>query len=89
MSSAPPSSPVTIEWPSITDENSFDVIDVVDKFRNGLLEKTKCALDAIENEVGEGELKHVYQELRAIVRAILENDLKVCAKVDDVFMQIR
>lgn len=68
--------------------SEFGIADADKKVHDALLKRAKCAFEAIENIVGAGELNHVYQKLRSDVRAILENDLKQCAKEDSIIMRV-
>lgn len=68
---------------------TFGITDSVTALLNALIEKTKCALDAIEDLLEEGELKNVYKKLRADVEAILKEDVKQCAQTSGLVAQLK
>lgn len=67
---------------SFDTEMTFGLTDIVGNLYDALIRKTKCTLDAMEDIVGEGELRHVYKKLRTDVEAILMNDVKECARTN-------
>lgn len=80
---------IAAEEVAIYNEMTFGITDSITNLLNELIEKTKCALDAIEDLLEEGELKNVYKKLRTDVEAILKEDVKQCAQTKGVVEKLK
>lgn len=58
----------------------FDTIDIfIEKIRQQAL----CALNSIKGLMTDAKLKKLYDEYKALVDNVLQNDLKTCSKTED------
>lgn len=86
MTAAPSSPNTELE---LFDEEEFDLVDNVTKMIEDLLEKVKCSMHVIGEIVGESELKSEYEEFKAAVKNILQNDMPQCADVDGILGKLK
>lgn len=68
---------------------SDDITDAASKLLVALIEKIKCALNAMEDLLEEGELRNVYKKFRTDVEAILKNDVDQCKQTEGLVQKLK
>jgi len=68
---------------------TFDLADTVKKVIEELRKRIKCSINGIEEIVGEGELRSVYQKFRADLESLLKTDAKQCLEANGVVNKLK
>lgn len=71
------------------DDESFGLIDILTKFFNSMIEKTKCTWDVFGKLIGEGKLRNIYKKFRKDVEALYKSDVKKCMETEGVIERIK
>lgn len=77
------------EEPMDDDVVTFDLAETIKKLIEQLKQRIKCSLTALEDIIGEGELRGVYKKFRADLKALLKNDAKQCLEVRGVIEKLK
>lgn len=77
------------EEPMDDDVVTFDLAETIKKLVEQLKQRIKCSLTAVEEIVGEGELRGVYKKFRADLESLLKSDAKQCLEVKDVIEKLK
>lgn len=68
---------------------TFDLAETIKKLIEQLKKRIKCSITAVEEIIGEGELRGVYQKFRADLESLLKTDAKQCLEVADVIEKLK
>lgn len=71
------------------DEETYNIVDTITGAFEKLVRQVKCSVNAIEEIVGEGELKKVFDEFKANLESVLHHDMQECGKAEGLLEKLK